>query len=172
MQGYACGYKQPVQLIPHWGKQHNCGQKEKDPGVLFKKNLKFSDHTDKTVLKTNILNLIKRIFKNWTEEGFSTIYITYVHPHLEYTVLIWSPQIRRHIHKIERVQKRATKLVLSVKYLSYEEWLQKLDLLKLEDRRKKRGNMIKVYKIIHSMENLNHQDFFMISTTNLRGYSR
>lgn len=71
-------------------------EKEKDFYVLFNKNLKFSNHIDNIDLKADsILGLIKGTFKNWTEEGFATMYRTCVCPHLEYTVQIWPPQLRR-----------------------------------------------------------------------------
>jgi len=48
---------------------------------------------------------------------------------------------------LEKVQKRATKLVLTVKILCYEERLRKLKLPTLEYRRI-RGDMIELYKIV------------------------
>jgi len=60
------------------------------------------------------------------------------------------PQISLHlifvIEKLEKVQKRATKLVLTVKKLCYEERLRKLKLPTLKYRRI-RGDMIELYKI-------------------------
>ena len=51
------------------------------------------------------------------------------------------------IEKIEKVQKRATKMINSIKNLSYENRLRMLNLPTLKFRRL-RGDMIEVYKII------------------------
>ncbi len=48
---------------------------------------------------------------------------------------------------VERVQRRATKLVLSLKDLAYEERLKKLDLPTLTYRRS-RGDMVETFKIV------------------------
>jgi len=48
---------------------------------------------------------------------------------------------------LEKVQKKATKLITSLKHKSYEERRRILNLLTLKFRRI-RGNMIEVYKIL------------------------
>jgi len=48
---------------------------------------------------------------------------------------------------LEKVQMTATKLVLTVKHLTYKEWLQQLKLTTLKYRRI-RGDMIEVFKSI------------------------
>ena len=57
---------------------------------------------------------------------------------------------KRDIETIEKVQKRATKLVISLKKLPYKERLLQLNLHTLKYRRL-RGDMIEVYKITHEM---------------------
>jgi len=52
------------------------------------------------------------------------------------------------IEQIEKVQKRATKLVVSLSNLPYKERLMLLNLHTLKYRRL-RGDMIEVFKIIH-----------------------
>ena len=44
---------------------------------------------------------------------FHTLYVSLVHLHLEYASEIWNPYLinRTHIQVLEKVQKRATKLV-------------------------------------------------------------
>jgi len=46
-----------------------------------------------------------------------------IHSHLEYAVSVWKPHRQSLIERLEKVQKRATKLVLTVKKLCYEERL-------------------------------------------------
>ena len=55
--------------------------------------------------------------------------------------------IKSDIEDIEKVQKRATKLVISLKKLPYKDRLEHLHLVTLKYRRL-RGDMIEVYKIV------------------------
>ena len=76
------------------------------------------------------------------------------------------------IEKLEKVQRRATKLVWKLKNLPYEERLKKLDLYPLEQRRL-RGDLIETYKILTGKENLDCENFFEVAkSSNLRGNSR
>jgi len=56
---------------------------------------------------------------------------------------LWSPYLKRDIECLEKVQRRAAKLVKSFKRLSYEDRLAKLSMTILVDIRAK-GDMIEV----------------------------
>ena len=71
-----------------------------------------------------------------------------VRPHLEYANSVWCPYKKGDIEDIEKVQKRATKLVISLKHLPYVDRLQQLKLPTLKYRRL-RGDMIEIFKIVH-----------------------
>ncbi|KAG7175986.1 hypothetical protein Hamer_G016942, partial [Homarus americanus] len=94
----------------------------------------FKSHTAKSIAKANqSLGKVKRTFTYINEVLFKTLYLTYVRLHLEYCV-----QTLYHggeIDSIEKVQKRATKIVPSLTNLSYGERLAKLVLTILEERR-------------------------------------
>ena len=68
-----------------------------------------------------------------------------VRPHLEYANSVWCPYKKGDIEDIEKVQKRATKLVISLKHLPY---IDRLQQLKLKYRRL-RGDMMEVFDKIY-----------------------
>ena len=76
------------------------------------------------------------------------LYCANVRSQLEYGGQITCPHLKKDIIMIERVQKKATKYLPGMKYLSYEERLRKLDLPTLAYRRL-RGAMIEVFKIFN-----------------------
>ena len=52
---------------------------------------------------------------------FILLYKAHVHPHVEYANSVWSPYKKGDIEAIEKIQKRATKHVISLRKLPYKE---------------------------------------------------
>ena len=72
------------------------------------------------------------------------------------------------IRSIEKVQKRGTKLILSIRDLTYEYRLHELKLPSLCHRRK-RGDMIYTYKILTGKLNMKQEDFLKMTHLSTRG---
>ena len=126
--------------------------KEKDLCVIVDQSLKFHTHTSAAVKKANqILGLIRKSFALLDEDTLPLLYTSMVRPHLEYGNVIWGPHFKGDMKSVERVQKRATKLIPKLRNLSYRERLQILDLPSLEHRRR-RGDMM-CYKILTNKAN-------------------
>ena len=95
---------------------------------------------------------------------------TLVRPHLEYCVQFKSPYYRKDIIKLERVQKRFTRMLPELDGLSYKERLDRLGLFSLE-RRRLRGDLIEVYKIMRDTVQLDSQYLFpKVGESKTRGH--
>lgn len=133
---------------------------EKDLGVHITNDAKPSLQCTEAAKKaTQALGFVKRTFSHFDCSSFSTLYKTYVRPHMEFAVQAWNPYLRKDIDCLEKIQHRATKLVPQLRNLDYEDRLKALNLTTLEERRA-RGDLIQAYKIITGKDNVNCEQFF------------
>jgi len=132
----------------------------KDLGITIDKHLKFHQHCSQTISKANrMLGIIAKSFEFLNEEMFLKIYITMVRPILEYGNLIWGPHFKLDQIAIEKVQRRATRLLKPLLNLTYQERLSHLKLPSLQYRRL-RGDMIYMYQIFHQLASINSSLLF------------
>ena len=102
---------------------------EKDLGLAVDTRLTFEKHISDKVNKANqMMGLVRRSFIFMDHNNFRWLYKAIVRPHLEYINSVWSPMRKKDINTIENVQRRATKMIPSLKDLSYPERLIALKL--------------------------------------------
>jgi len=142
----------------------------KDLGVLFDNNLKFHDHSATVASKANrMLGLISKSFEFLESEMVVKLYKSLVRPILEYCNPVWGPTFITDQRKIENVQRRATRLIPSIRENTYSERLSFLDLPSM-NYRQNRGDLILMYKIIHNYFNSDFSTSITFSTSATRGH--
>ena len=85
---------------------------ERDLGVMICDDLKWGTQCRKAAARAmSVLGMIKRTFPIIDKDSFIILYNGYVRPHLEYCVQVWAPSSVGDVECLERVQRRATRLV-------------------------------------------------------------
>ena len=109
---------------------------EMDLGVTFSADMKVSEHCGIAASKGNqILGLIRRNIMYKEKQLIIPLYKSIVRPHLEYCIQVWRPYRKKDIDKLERIQRRATKMIPQLIDLCYESRLLQCGLTTLETRR-------------------------------------
>ena len=75
-----------------------------------------------------MFGLIKRNITYKEKELTIPLYKAIVRLHLEYCIQAWRPYRKKDIDTLERIQRRATKMIPELKELSYEERLKECGL--------------------------------------------
>jgi len=87
-----------------------------DMGVNFDSNLTIRDHILEKINKAySVLGIIKKKFIYIDETTFILLYKSMVRPHVEFANSLWCPFTQGNISEIEKIQKRATKLIIKQK---------------------------------------------------------
>lgn len=124
---------------------------ERDLGIIMDEKLKFHDQSSQVIKKANrILAIIKRSFSFIDKKIFRKLYKALVRPIIEYGNVIWGPWYTGDQEKIEKIQRRATKLVKDIKHLPYQDRMKQLNIPSLSFRRK-RGDLIVIFKMVHGL---------------------
>ena len=133
--------------------------KEKYLGVTMNANMKVSEQCRIAASKGNqVLGMIRINITYKDKSLIVPLLKAIVRPHLEYCM---SPYLRKDIDMLEKIQRRATKLIPGLRGLRYEERLKECGLTTLETQRL-RGDQIEVFKIWNDYENIDSNIFLKL----------
>ena len=93
--------------------------KEKDLGVTMNANMKVSEQCRIAASKGNqVLGMIRRNITYKEKSLIIPLYKAIVRPHLEYCIQAWNPHLRKDVDMLEKIQRRATKLIPELRDLT------------------------------------------------------
>lgn len=144
---------------------------EVDLGVLVHRSLKFDLHVKRMIQRAYAaVCVFTKAFSNRSEPFMLLVWKCFLRPLLEYSSDVWNPISLRLSLDIERVQRRFTKLIPSVKHLDY---LQRLKSLQLESlsRRRLIADMVMTYSVLRELTHLSPDDFFARNRRKARGHT-
>ena len=127
--------------------------KEKDLEITISADMKVSEHCGIAASKGNQMLGLIRINIAYKEKLIIPLYKAIVRPNLEYCIQAWRPCRKKDIDTLERIQRRATKVIPELGDLSYKERLQTSSL---------RGDQIEVFKILNGYANIDRNMFFSL----------
>ena len=94
--------------------------KEKNLVVTSSANMKVSEQCGIAASKGNqIIWLIRRTISYMEKQLIVPLYKAIVRPHLEYSIQARRPYRKKDTDKLERIQRRATKIIAELRDLSY-----------------------------------------------------
>ena len=116
-------------------------------GVLLSQDMSWSPHVQTICSKAKkVLGLLYRKFYSCSStDTLTQLYVSLVHPHLEYVCLVWAPHTAKDIHAIESMQ-----LAMHNWNASYHDLLLLTELPTLE-RRRLELKLGQLFKIIHNL---------------------
>ena len=132
----------------------------RDLGVFITNDCDPSEHIEKISKKAHVvLTQLRRATTLRDSRTFPKLYQAYVRPLLETAAPVWNPTKKESIYTLEKVQKRALRMISDLGSLHYDERLEKLGMQSLEDRRR-RGDLIQCFKTMNEHGDIDPNNWF------------
>ena len=124
-------------------------------GVTVSKNLQWHDQVGTVTKKANsTLHMVARNLRYCPRKSRTLAYCSLVRPKLEYCASVWDPHQQQDIESLEKVNRRATRVVYNKSWrdcnVSPTALLKELGWPPLEERRRTQ-RLCMMYKIVHGL---------------------
>ncbi|KAJ7400290.1 hypothetical protein BTVI_106471 [Pitangus sulphuratus] len=136
---------------------------ERDLGVLVDGKLKMNQQTSGSQEGQPCSGGIRQNITSQLREGIVLLYSEMVQPHLKSCVHFWERQNKKDKKFLERIQRRAMKMVKVLEGKTYEEWLRSLGLFSLE--KSLRGDLIVLHSFLTRESRGADTDLFSVVTS-------
>ena len=147
-------------------------ESEKDLGIMFDSEMKFQAHINDVCNRGyQRIAVIRRTFTYMDKDMFLLLYKSLIRPVLEYGNTVWSVYFKKEGEKLEKVQRRATKMVQAIKHFPYPDRLKYLDLPTLVYRRR-RADLLQVFRYFSGLDQYKGENIFILDRSKItRGHS-
>lgn len=148
-----------------------CDEEVRDLGIMVRRDLSSKAHTAKaTTSASRLLWALRRSFSFWTENSVPILLKAFIRPVLEYGAPAYFPETKGECYQLEKIQRRATRMIPNLRHTTYLERCSALGLYTLEYRRT-RMDLLTVFRIVGCGELPVLRSIFQLSTiTNTRGH--
>ena len=134
---------------------------QKDLGITVSNNLTPTRHVQDIVKKAHRkIAMFRRCFSGFDATKVKILYQSLIRPALEYASTAWSPNLKKDIDALEKVQAKCLRLC----------WSDKVEMESLETRRMK-TDLVDTYKFLHGHYKTDPDKFFSLPHKDLRGHS-
>jgi hypothetical protein len=126
--------------------------RERDLGVILSDDAKNGHQVDSAVAKANsMIGILKNTFVSRDLFIWKKLYTAYIRPQLEFAVAAWNPYLLKDTEKLEKVQRRATKIPSTNLHAQYTDRCKSFGISTLTERRT-RGDLIQLFKILKGFD--------------------
>ena len=107
----------------------------KDLGVMMSADGTFSDHIESVIKKVRKrIGWLCRTFYSRDLQFMRQMYVSVIRPHIDYCSQLWGPGEGPHLDKLEKLQAYFTRLIPSIRSLTYVDRLKALKIQSIQRR--------------------------------------
>jgi len=139
-------------------------------GVFIQSDMKWNEHINKKVRKTNsMLGFLVRNLQKASEESKTNAYFAQVRSNLDYCSSVWNPYQQKQIRQLEMVQRRAARYVTNRfrNTISMSDMLSHLNWETMQSRRQKQ-QLVMLYKVINDLVDISAETYLQRTNSRTR----
>ena len=139
-------------------------------GAYIQSSLSWKNHIDRISKKAySMLGFLRRNRRSCKEDTKANAYFTMVRSNLEYCSSVWNPHHKDQVHKVEMVQRKATRFTTK-RYRNTSSVSSMLDHLQWEslESRRSKIQLTLLYKVVNDLVDIPSSAYLTPSTSKTR----